>query len=227
MPSRPPIPWSYSSLDKFTTCPAQFHALKVVKTAADVPGAAGEYGNYVHKAFELRLKDGTPLPADLAQHEDKLIELSLLPGEKFYEQRMALDRTLAPSAFFARHVWSRGVVDFLSVDGDRAWVVDYKTGKRVPTSKQLQLCALYVFHTYPAVQQVEGSYYMTMRDLKQPAPVVFTRAQIPELWAKFTPDLKQYVEAFKTDIWQERPSGLCRGWCPVTHCAHWEKKRDS
>ena len=227
MTARAPIPWSYSSLNTFTTCPAQFHALKVVKTAADRPGEAAEYGNYVHKSFELRLKDGTPLPPDLAHHESTLLELAALPGEKFYEQRLALDRDLKPSAFFARKVWSRGVLDFLAVDGARAWVVDYKTGKRVPNSKQLQLCALYVFHTHPAVQQVEGRYYMTMHGLKQPAPVVFTRAQMADLWGKFLPDLKQYVEAFQTDIWQERPSGLCRGWCPVTHCAHWEKKRDS
>ena len=224
MPSRTPIPWSYSLLDKFVTCPAQFHAIKVVKTAADTTGAAGEYGQYVHKAFENRLRHGTPLPSDLVQHDDKLVELSKLPGEKFYERRIAINRKLAPSEFFGRTVWSRGVIDFLAVRGERAWVVDYKTGKRIPNNKQLKLCALYVFYNHTAVQQVEGSYYMTMGGLKQPAPVTFLRNQIPELWATFTPDLKQYVEAFKTDIWQERPSGLCRGWCPVTHCAHWEKK---
>jgi len=224
--SRPPIPWSYSSLNMFKTCPAQFHAVKVVKTAADKTSAAGEYGQYVHKAFEERLRDGKALPSDLAHHEPKMAELEALPGQKFYEQRLALSRTLKPSGFFARDVWSRGVLDLLAIDGDRAVVVDYKTSKRVPAPTQLILCALYVFHTHPRVDVVDASYYMVTHQT-QPASHQYKRSDVARLWKVFSPDLKQYVEAFKTDIWQERPSGLCKGWCPVTHCAHWEKRRDS
>jgi hypothetical protein len=45
------------------------------------------------------------------------------------------------------------------------------------------------------------------------------------LWSKFVPDLRQYMEAFKTETWQARPSGLCNGWCPVTECEHWKPKK--
>ena len=36
----------------------------------------------------------------------------------------------------------------------------------------------------------------------------------------------QYAQAFKTDTWQPRPSGLCNGWCPVKTCEFWQPKRN-
>ena len=53
-----PFPWSHSTLNMFTTCPAQYHAVKVVKTAADAKGEEARYGDYVHKQFEERQKHG-------------------------------------------------------------------------------------------------------------------------------------------------------------------------
>ena len=48
---------------------------------------------------------------------------------------------------------------------------------------------------------------------------------IKGIWKKFIPDLRQYAEAFKTDTWQPRQSGLCNGWCPVKECEFWKQKR--
>ena len=55
---------------------------------------------------------------------------------------------------------------------------------------------------------------------------VWGRAEIEALWNLFIGDLRQYAEAFKGDVWQPRPSGLCNGWCPVKTCAHWKPRRD-
>ena len=52
------------------------------------------------------------------------------------------------------------------------------------------------------------------------------RDQIDQLWAPFIGDLKQYMQAFREDIWQPRQSGLCNGWCPVTDCEFWKPKRN-
>ena len=222
-----PHPWSYSGLNMFVTCPAQYHAVKVLKTAADIPGEAAKFGTYLHKQFELRQKDGTPLPPDIAHHEPVMQELAAKPGMKHLELRVALDKATRPSEFFARNVWSRGVIDYLSIANDTAYIVDYKTGKKVPSPDQLALCALFVFAKYPAVQQCEAWYYMTRHaPTVQPAWRVFKRDEIPALWARFIPNLKQYAEAYRTDIWQARPSGLCFGFCPVKQCDHWHPRRD-
>ncbi len=189
-----PHPWSYSALNTFVTCPAQYHAVKILRTAADPPTPERKFGEYLHKQFELRQRDGTPLPPDLAQHEPTMQMLASWPGEKEFEARIALNRAGYPCTFFARDVWARGVLDYLSVDNDIAYVVDYKTGKRVPTADQLMLCALFVFAKHPAVQQCHGWYYMTRQSAdSQPGWTKFLREDIPKLWAKFLPNLKQYV----------------------------------
>lgn len=229
MTRRAPLPWSYSGLNTFITCPAQFHAVKVTKTAVDGGSEATEYGNFVHKSFELYVRDNTSLPVSLEGHKHTLDRIKAIPGEQFCERRMALTKALTPTEFFAPDVWSRCVIDFLSVFGDHAYILDYKTGKRVPSRTQLDLCALYVFHTYTDVHRCYMDYYMTELPgapcaLKPYGQwYVRKREDIPEMWANFTADLKQYARAFKEDIWQERPSGLCKGWCPVKTCAHWKQ----
>lgn len=222
-----PLPWSYSGLNMFVNCPAQYNEVKVKKSVKETKGEAIAFGEYVHKQFELWQKNHTKLPRDLAHHELVMKELAALAGDKFLEQRVALNRALRPVDFFADDVWTRGVIDFLSIAGSVAYIVDYKTGRRLPTNDQLALCALHVFATYPNVQECMTWYYMTQCPAnEQPGWKVFRRAEIPELWARFIPDLKQYAEAFRTDTWQYRTSGLCRGFCPVKHCQHWRPKRE-
>ena len=224
-----PFPWSYSALNTFVTCPAQYHAVKVVKTAADVKGEAARYGDYVHKQFELRQRDKTPLPADLAHHEGFMKTLEFQPAnERLIEAKLALDKNLQPCKFFARDVWVRSIIDFATIDDDSAFIVDYKTGKRKPTAKQMKLCALITFATYPHVEYCDCVYYMTQFPKEeQQISYTYYREEIPSLWREFVPDLVQYIEAFQTDIWQERQSGLCRGWCPVKQCPYWTPKPDA
>lgn len=222
-----PLAWSYSALNMFTTCPVQYKEVKVTKSVQDSKGDAAKFGDYVHKQFELRQKNKTKLPSDLAHHELGMQELAVLPGDKFFECRLALNKSLQPVQFFAGDVWSRAIIDFLAVHRNVAYIVDYKTSKRVPDEKQLALCALHIFAQYPLVSECMTHYYMVKFKMsEQPGWKVFRRTEIPALWTKFTPDLRQYVEAFKTDTWQARPSGLCAGWCPVTTCQHWRPKRD-
>jgi hypothetical protein len=103
-------------------------------------------------------------------------------------------------------------------------IVTHNTGKMHSKFKQLKLFALNTFAMFPDVFYVDVRYYWTQH--QQATGEQYTRAMIPQLWSAFTPDLRQYVEAFKTDTWQPRPSGLCAGWCPVTECEFWKPKRN-
>ena len=220
-----PFPWNHSTLNMFTTCPAQYHAVKVVKTAADAKGAEARYGDYVHKQFENRQKYAAILPPDLAHHEDYMQALAALPGERLIEGKLALNKDLQPCAFFARDVWVRAIIDFAAIDGDVARIVDYKTGKRLPSPDQMRLCSLIVFAAYKQVKKCSCTYYMTqLPEGQRLVTHSFHREESAKLWQKFVPNLVQYVAAFHTDIWQERQSGLCRGWCPVKQCAYWTPK---
>lgn len=218
-----PLPWSHTSLDDFVNCPRAFYEKRVAKSVKEEETEQLIWGNKVHKAFELRIKDGTPLPDILAQHENFLAGLANGQGENFTERKIALNRKGQPCGFFDKDVWFRGVIDYHNIFFSVADVVDYKTGKPHTKFKQLELFALWIFAQYPDVHAVRVGYYWT-GDQKYTSQML-RRDQIKDIWAKFLPDLRQYAQAFKEDIWQPRQSGLCNGWCPVTGCEFWKPKR--
>lgn len=218
-----PKPWSHSALDAFKNCPRAFHETRVTKTVTETKGEATIWGEEVHKHFEDRLTDGVVLPPTLETHEDFLHRLESMPGQQTVEEKIALDMNGQPCAFFANGVWYRGVIDFKKVHGEHALLIDHKTGKHHSKFGQLKLFALHTFAAHPEVNTIRSEYYWTQT--KTTNGETYTRDQIPALWAGFIPDLRQYAQAFKTDTWQPRQSGLCNGWCPVTTCEFWRPKR--
>jgi hypothetical protein len=217
-----PLPWSHTSLDDFNNCPRAFHAKRVEKSIREPESEQMRWGKIVHHAFERRQGDGRPLPDELAAHEPFMQRLDGIFGDKSCEERIALNRKLEPCGFFDKDVWFRGVIDLRVVDAPTAQVVDYKTGKPHSKFAQHKLFALWMFQRYPDVQIIKCLYYWTTT-LTCTAET-YTRAMVPVLWSAFTPSLKQYVEAFRTDTWTPRPSGLC-GWCPLTDCEHWRPRK--
>lgn len=218
-----PKPWSFSALDTFKTCPRQYEAKYVSKSVQEEKSEQMIWGERVHKHFEDRQLDGTPLPVELEQHEAYMQKLEALPGIHTVEQKIALNRKLQPTHFFADDVFFRGIIDYIKVDSDTAYLVDYKTGKPHQKFDQLQLFALHTFALYPNVNNVSVRFYWTKTESETRA--AYTRGDIQGIWRKFIPDLKQYAEAFKTDTWQPRQSGLCNGWCPVKDCEFWKPRR--
>ena len=218
-----PLPWSHTALSDFENCPRAYHEKRVVKSVKEERTEAIVWGELVHKAFEDRLKLGTPLPAHLQEHEDYLVSLQRLPGAGSTEQQIALSKTLRPCGFHADDVWFRGIIDYQKIAATSANLRDYKTGKPHSKFAQLKLFALYTFAQYPLVEQVEVKYYWTQTQSE--SGETYTRDEIPRLWGEFLPALKQYAQAFKTNTWQPRSSGLCNGWCPVTYCEFWRPKR--
>jgi hypothetical protein len=218
-----PQPWSFSRLESFVNCPKQFASISVYKTHADEENEQSLWGHRVHKHFEEFVADGVALPRELEEHEEFLMKLMKLPGVRTTEEKIALGTDQQPCAYFADNVWYRGVIDFKAVAGTQALLIDYKTGKHHKKFKQLKAFALHTFASDPAINTVRAEYYWTKDRTK--CGETYTRSQIGELWSEFLPDLRQYRDAFKTELWQPRPSGLCNGWCPVTDCEFWKPKR--
>lgn len=211
-----PLPWSHSALEDFKNCPRAYHAKRVEKSVVETKGEATIWGEQVHKHFEERLKHGVVLPSALEVHEEFLARLESLPGQQFVEERIALNLSGQPCEFFADNVWYRGVIDVKKVNGDQALIVDHKTGKPHQKLRQLYAFMLHTFIAHPEVQMCRAEYYWTQTLTTW--GVSFSRARVPELWATLIPDLRQYAQAFKTDTWQPRQSGLCKRHCPVTSC---------
>jgi len=228
-----PLPWSFSSLDTFASCPKRYFEQYIAKSVKEQPTPEMAHGTWVHSQFEKYVEsEGTAkLDPTLKVHEPYLQKLTTSYGKKFTELKWGLSRRLEPVNFYSPDVWARGIIDYQrwyatkEPDGrmkESLKLVDYKTGKRHTKDKQLKLFALYGFQT--GAQLVDTEYYWT-QDPSNPTRRVYSIAERDELWGSFLPDLRQYSESFKTNTWQARPNGLCNGWCPVTTCRHWGPKR--
>lgn len=218
-----PLPVSWTTLSGLVTCARQFFHIKVAKDFKEEKGEAALWGDYVHKAFERRIKYGEPLPEDIAKWE-KL--LAPIPKDGAHcELKLAMTREFKRCDFFAKDVFMRCIIDFfrVSMDGSKAKLIDWKTGKR-KVNNQLMFSALIVFYLYTHVDEIE-TLFVWLQDGVKPDRMVYKREEIPEMWAKLMPDLRHYRDTFHTGVFPPTPSGLCRGWCIVKTCEHWRPKR--
>jgi hypothetical protein len=215
--------WSFSGLKDFDNCPRQFNEVKNLKNFSKSVTEQMLYGTEVHKALEDYVRDNTPLAKNYLRFKAMLDELVEINGEKHPERQMALkaDR-VTPCAFDAEDYWVRGIVDLLIIDGDTAWIVDYKTGSaKYPDTKQLKLMALFTFAHHPEVTTIKAGLLFVMHNVF--IDESYSRAQIPTLWAHFDPVLRRLDMAASTNAWLPNPSPLC-GWCPVTSCQYHSKR---
>jgi len=205
--------WTYSQLEAYETCPKKFYHLRVLKDFKDPPNEYSAWGERVHTALENRIKDGTPLPDGMTQWEGIAGKLEALPGEKLTEHKMAVDSAFQPADW--KQAWSRGIIDLLVVHGKKAVVADHKTGKRKMT-EQLELYAGYVFSHYPEVEEVT-SCFIWLKE-KRIDKQTYSREDVYSIWKGFLPRVTKLESSYERDSWLARPSGLCKGWCPVTSC---------
>ena len=220
-----PIPLAFSILERFINCPKQFHDVKVTHDFEDTPNETNLWGNYVHEEFEkyLSAKGTQPLPENLAIYQGYLDGILRQPGEMHVEWKMAVDTRLEECSFWDKGCFLRGVQDVVHITGTRASMIDHKTGKRKPRSKQMKMAALLLFLVRKDIERCRVAFaWLKTNEFDAEE---FTRADIPDLWNAFMSDIKQYQQAFAQDIWQPRQSGLCHGWCPVTSCEYWKPKR--
>ena len=221
------VAWSHSVLESFETCPWRHFLTKVSKEVSDHPGEAMMRGRVVHKSFEERIKHGVALPTSLVQHEPIVHRLEVLAkdgGKIEAETQMALDQNYATASWFGKNVWVRAITDVAVFKKDKAFVGDWKTGKRKSDSTQLKLSAAVLFAQKPWLNEIRNSFIW----LDEPDPKLrltvetYTRPQSPDLWREFLPRVARLEYAHANAAWPKRPSGLCRAHCPVPRakCEH-------
>jgi CRISPR/Cas system-associated exonuclease Cas4 (RecB family) len=208
--------WSFSSLKEYVNCPRQYQELKVLKRYEKKATEQMLYGTVVHKVCEDYVAEGKPLQKNYLRFKPVLDSLVAIPGTKYPEYQMALTYDKLPCAFGDENRWVRGIVDLLIVDGDHAFIVDYKTGSnRYPDPKQLKLMALMTFAHFPEVKVIKAGLLFVMHESFMSEE--YTRDKIPKLWSYFSTDLERLNISYENDIWNPNPTPLC-GWCPVKTC---------
>ena len=219
--------WSYSSIKTFDQCPKKYFHLKVVKDIKDTPGEAADYGTAVHEAAELFIKDGTPIPEKFAFMRPYVEPLAKKKGTKHTELKLGVKRGFTgyePCSFFGKGVWYRGIADLFIVNGTKAWLVDYKTGKNAKYAdiKQLDLLAGAMFVHYPEVETINSALlYVVSQEMPRK---IHHRQHLDTYMGVFDTQLDRLEAAKENGVWNANPSGLC-GWCPVESCEHWRPRR--
>ena len=214
--------WSFSSLKEYVNCPRQYQEIKVLKRFFKRMTPEMTYGNEVHKALENYVKDGTPLAENYKRFSEMLDALLEIKGTRYPEYRMALDRDGKACKYSADERWVRGIADLLIVDGDTAYIVDYKTGSnKYPDPKQLKLMALMAFAHFPEVMHVKAGLLFVMHNSFLDEE--YKRSQIKELWNNFNGDLARMQMSYENDAWIPNPTPLC-GWCPVRTCEYHKER---
>lgn len=215
-------PWSFSKAKAFEQCPKQFYHEKILQEYPFVETEAIRYGNAFHTAAEEYIRDGTSLPKMFDYAQAMLDSLNAKKGVKLCEEKLGVTENLSPCSFYADDVWYRGIADLLIIneEDELAWVIDYKTGKNAKYADkgQLELMALLVFAHFPKIKNVRaGLLFVVSNNLVKDS---YVDSDAGMLWTKWTNKYAIMQMAEKRNVWNPRPSGLCKRHCPVTVCVH-------
>ena len=214
--------WSYSALKEYVNCPKQYQEIKILKKYEKGQTQQMLYGLEVHKACEDYVKNGTPLAKNYTRFKAVLDSLMGIEGKKYPEHELAITFDKKPCAFDSKDRWVRGIIDLLIIDGDTAYIIDYKTGSnKYPDPKQLKLMAILTFIHFPEVKKIKAGLLFVMHDSFMPEE--YDVKDIDKLWGYFLNDLKRLELSFDNNLWIANPSGLC-GWCPVETCEFYKER---
>ena len=218
-------PWSYTMLSAIETCPRQAYHRYILKEK-EPETEAMRHGTEAHTALENYLK-GQPLPFGYSNFEPlaRQIRDAVQPGWKlFAEYKMGVDAQLQAHDFFSPTVWGRGVADILLVGGTKAWVGDWKTGKRKENSFQVSIFALFVFAHFSEVEKVTANN-IWLKENAVGQTYVYHREDAAAIWVQVARRVEAANAMAATDQpWPANPGGLCKNWCAIKSCAHCGRK---
>lgn len=215
-------PHSHTSLRQYDQCPQRYYRQRVTREVKDTPGKASEWGDQVHKALELRVREGRPLPENMAQLEKLAQFVAEVQGIVTCEAELACRQDLSPCAFFDKDVWLRGKIDVFVDQGSEAIILDYKTGKWRGDDGQAGRNAVLIFANFPNINLIRSRFlYIADNKIERKE---FDRTDLRTIMAPTLRTDNDIRWSAQHNNWPMRPSGLC-GYCPVKFCPNWREPR--
>jgi hypothetical protein len=215
--------WSFSSIKLYDTCPKKYESERVTKEVGYQETEATLYGTELHLAAEEYIRDGKEIDPRFKFIKPYLDKLNAIPGEKLCEIKLGVKKhegRLVACDFFDDDVWFRGVADLVILDGDKAWIVDYKSGKSAKYAdiKQLALMAAAMFLKHPEIKKIKTSLLFVVS--KEFIKEDFVKEWGLEIFSKYDELLTQREMAYNSGVFNAKPNGLCRQWCGTLSCPH-------
>ena len=217
-----PFAWSWSRLKNYETCPRRHHEIDVLKHFKEDESEALTWGNEVHKAAELTIKDPSrPLPVGMPVLQSWIDKIKEVPYDEVYvEQKLAITKDFSACGYFDRNCWFRTKADFLGIMEVVALAIDWKTGKLVEDAQQLALMAACCFAHFPRLQKIRTEFVWLKEGPNVSSREDFTRSGMIEMWKNLWPRIEALEHAYITNTFPPKPGPLCRKWCVVTTCQH-------
>jgi hypothetical protein len=78
--------------------------------------------------------------------------------------------------------------------------------------------SLMIFVLFPEIKEVRGKLLFVVPN--EVVEGVYLRKDRKKMWADWLAKYSQLTAAYDNDVWNAKPSGLCRNYCPVTECPH-------
>jgi len=210
-------------MDQFDNCPRQYHWKYILKNKEPETPQMLE-GKVVHEALEKRVCSGKALPAPMAKYDPMAQSIIALAaradGEIRTEMKVAVNRELKRTDFFAKDVYGRGALDLAvmlpSTNPKSVFIGDWKTGKPREKEFQVKTFAFFIFSLYPSVEKISACN-LWLQTLKPGTLYQFDRADQPRIWSEISMKLAAMEIAARADLWPARQSPLC-GWCHNLDC---------
>jgi PD-(D/E)XK nuclease superfamily len=212
-------PWSHTMLELFEQCPRKFYHRYILKEK-EPPSKVLEHGNMIHKACEnylntqgraaaLAIEPYRPiLDSVLRQAEGKTLQV---------ERKLAISKNMKVTDFFNHACWGRGAADVIILDGDRAMLIDWKTGKVREKSEQLlTLAHAFMFTEFHRINTITAcNIFLEHGKIGQ--PYTFKREDNAKFWQWMTPRIQRVEQAIASNAFCMMPGPLC-GYCYVISC---------
>lgn len=224
-----PFSWSYSRLADFDPelggCPRRYAANSFYCTVPYSESEAQKLGNRGHKACEQALKgervDEPEFLTDAGKYINLFAKQRDLGAKVLAEQEITLTENMQLTSWFAKDAWFRMKLD-VTVEKDRALkYYDWKYGAKVKDAvDQLKICCGALSVAKPHIENFTGKLIWTKHSTVT-GGCEMTRAEAQAVWAETLGRVERMKEAWRTENFPGRPSGLCKwggpnpGQCPV------------
>lgn len=214
---RRPIIWSYSLLDAFRNkCPLSAQAMYIDKTVPYVETPERKEGNDGHEALNLRVGAKKPLPDAFRYCETfaKPFDGREVITENWYyvdANGNACDR-------FAKNKFGHGKLDLVLIDGDRAFLNDWKFGKHNPkyeTPYELEVNAVLLKAKYPHLKTIKGTYTYTKAGV---ISEIYDLSHVQDTWNDICQTMRTIYNYRAIGEFPKKKSPLC-AWCHRYDCS--------
>jgi hypothetical protein len=214
--------WSWTAVEQALTCMRQWYAVRSTKQYVSEPGPALLAGRKVHDEMAKAVLGTGGIPEERRWVSGLIEKLHRLEPKPLVEHSVCLDESFLPVGKWEPTVWLRAVYDVLWNGGERALVIDWKTGKRRAPSDQNTLLAALLYRLPNPPKKVTTCYvWLEAKAVDTAHPTRSETESLLERLSLFPIARMKELHGSGASVLDVEPSPgpLCR-FCPVVSCEH-------